>query len=213
MLVFGESENDRQVLKSLVLALVPEQAAVQVRRSPLVLIRGRAQAEQRKAATSISQVVAAERVRGPVACVVAHEDCDAVEPAHEALAAQIETRLGEACGVPVVAATPAWETETWFYLWPDAVAAYRPSWRRLERTGRVGLLRDAKEHLIRELRPSGRRASSNDYAESDGPGIAEKVRVQAAPDGQYPGAQPAAGVQSESFNRFRTRLLQVLAGP
>lgn len=210
-LIFGESDNDRQVLKSLVLALAP-QAAVQVRRSPLVLIRGREAAEQRKAAAGIAQVVRADQARTSVRCVVAHEDCDAVEPAHEALAEQIEQRLGAACEVPVVAAVPAWETETWFYLWPDAVAAYRPTWRRLARTGRVGLLQDAKEQLVQDLRPPRTRPSDNDYAESDGPGIAEKVRLQAAPGGTCPGARPAAGVQSESFDRFRARLAAVMAG-
>lgn len=176
-LVFGESENDRKTLDELIGALRPDAPPRASRRKPLVLIRDAGAARARSVAADIASVVAADRVRHDVRAVVTHQDCDAVEPAHVALAERIESSLS-AAGVDAIAATPAWEMEAWLFLWPDAVIAAFPSWRRPDgQSGKsVGRLRDAKEAFRRATRPPGRARRHRDYEESDCPRIAAKVR-------------------------------------
>lgn len=100
-----------------------------------------------------------------------HQDRDAVEPAHIALGTQIEREL-TAAGVPLACAvTPAWEFESWWYLWPDAIASVNARWRRLNRTGQEVAFVDAKEALRDELRPRAKDKPTADYSESDGLGL------------------------------------------
>ncbi|MBT9556661.1 MAG: hypothetical protein IV100_11565 [Myxococcales bacterium] len=194
VLVFGEDDNDRQVLVELIKAIRPTCPTIDKRRHPLVLVKGRAAAEQRKNATEIAKVVRAAQVVRDVRLVVAHQDCDAVEPAHFAVSEAIELEL-KASGVPVVAATPAWEMEAWFYLWPDAPAHVNHNWARAARPGqRVGLIKDAKETFRRELRPKKAGKAPRDYEESDAPEIARHVREQ--------GLIGTLDAKSESFERF-----------
>jgi hypothetical protein len=175
VLVFGEDETDRRALKALIQAVRPDSPRVETRRSPLVLVKGRARAEQRKNAAEIARVVRADQVRRDVRLVVAHEDADDVEPAHAPLAAAIEAGLTRQ-GIPCVAAVPAWEIEAWWYLWPTALLSVNSKWLHPNRSGKkVGLVRDAKEQLIRDLRPKGG-APTRDYQETDGPRVAEEVR-------------------------------------
>ncbi len=199
-LIFGEDDTDREAIRELVSALRPDVPPLQKRRAPLVLVRGRGDAEARKVAASIAKVVAAERVRRPVSVVFAHEDADAVEPAHEPLAKRIEGELA-AVGVPAVAVVPAWEMEAWWYLWPAAVAAVNRSWRPLKRSGSVGSLENAKESLRRDLRPKTGGKSVRDYTESDGPRIAAQVRSL--------GLVHTLSASSASFVRFRDHVLAV----
>lgn len=126
-------------------------------------------------ATRIKNTVAALAKAGDIVAVIAHRDADCHEPDHEAIADALCTEL-EAAGVPnVVAAVPAWETEAWIMLFPDAVANYRPCWTKLDIKGRaVGMIDNAKEDLIRRLRSKIK--GCRDYKESDAPHIAVKIR-------------------------------------
>jgi len=175
VLVFGEDDNDRQAVSHLVKALWPDVPTIRCLRAPLVLIKGRANAEQRKSATNISKVVAAQEVTHAVRAVFAHEDCDAVEPAHVVLSKQIEDGLSLS-GVPnPCAVTPAWEMEAWWFMWPDQVKEQCRQWRRPQRDGtNVGLIQNAKETLRREVRSTGKQ-TSRDYHESDGIDIAKRI--------------------------------------
>lgn len=198
VLVFGESANDQDTMMELVRALRPDVPTLRARRKPLVLMKDRDAAMLRKRATDIAGVVRADAVQNDVRGVVAHQDCDAIEPAHEELGARIEAHLSE-CGVPgPVAATPAWETETWLFLWPTAVVAAFPSWRRPDQYRRkdVGRLPDAKEAFRRCVRPT--KVHRDVYSEADAPRIAAKVRELGLID------QPEA--RSASFSRFRDRV-------
>ena len=174
--VFGESHNDSQAIMHLVSALKPD---LQVRavRSPTVLIHKNAGGRNniRRNADQIKEAIKALNVHSRVVAAVVHKDCDEIEPAHTRLSKVIEAQLAGTKYV-CVAATPAWEIESWWYLWPDAVSAYHASWARLNRRGKnVGLLADAKEQLVRDLRPKGSK-KTRDYVESDSVGIAEFVR-------------------------------------
>jgi len=199
-LVFCEDENDAESLRQLTSAIWPESPRIDYCRRPLILLRDQKSAEARKKnVAGISAVLKAKNVVAEVVFVIAHQDCDAVEPAHEQLAQRIKDDLS-AGGVPnVVAVAPAWETEAWWYLWPNAVAAVNSKWRRLTRVGNHGMMKDAKEQLRRDLRT----ADARDYEESDSRRIASNVRALQLVDVRV-------GV-CNSFLSFRTELLSAKA--
>jgi hypothetical protein len=181
-LVFGESDNDRRAVRELILALRPElDRRVQLRERPLVLIKGVTPAKLRTRVSALRRTVQADSVRSEVAAVVIHEDCDELEPAHERVSKEISDALSEE-DYGVVPATPAFEIEAWWFLWPRALGAYRESWRAPEeyRGRQVGRISNAKEELRRAVRP--RRLAGSEarkfvsYEENDSPGIAAVVR-------------------------------------
>lgn len=198
VLVFGEDATDTKAIAELLTALCPELAGRVISRLfPPLLIKNSTPTSLPGRVQRIAAIVAAESVRQTVTAVVAHEDTDAWEPSHKALLAKIEEALS-VLRVQVFAAVPAWETEAWLFLWPEAAVAYRPSWRLPDDyVGRnVGRIANAKERYRRALRTSGRSRSS-DYRPTDAPGIARKVRelgVVRAPRGQ-----------SDSFEEFVQR--------
>jgi hypothetical protein len=198
VLFFGENPHDSEALRELYRAIRPQGPPAEIRREPLILVRQAETSKQRKQASRIASIAAAERARRPVEAVVVHRDCDAVEPTHVATARELEVELG-AAGVPnPIPATPAWCTEAWWFLWPAAVAAVNARWKPLKAPQtQLGKIRDAKQALIRRLRPAGS-VTTQDYTESDSPRIAAKVRELSLID------QPL-GV-SESFRAFRTAL-------
>ena len=129
--------------------------------------------------------------------VIAHQDCDAIEPAHEALSDQIERDLARE-GIDAVAATPAWETEAWLFLWPAAAPEVVRSWTAPSQHGRwVGRIENAKEAYRKALRPS----TSRVYTESDAPRIVAKACELGLID--------APDASSDSFERFRRALLSM----
>lgn len=198
VLVFGEDPNDSKAVAELARALRDDLPHIQPRRRPQVLVKGREKARARKSAADIAHVVHAESKARPSIFVLAHEDCDAIEPAHTALADRIERHL-KSEGVDVVAVTPAWEIEAWWFLWPRALASVNPRWRDPGYAGKhVGLIKHAKETLRRAVRPSGKHSSTRDYHESDSVKIAEFVRTLGLVD--------APEARSDSFQRFAREL-------
>lgn len=199
VIIFAEDPNDAQALEHLLRHLVRDVGVVRKPRRPLVLMKGRALPAVRSAAKRMADAISWEATinKRKVDLVIAHEDCDAVEPAHLSLASRMVTALRDCGASKTVAAVPAWELETWWYLWPDAVSAVCPGWRRLTRTGAIGMLTNAKEQLRRDLRPTGHHRIP-DYNESDAPRIAARVREQ--------GGFPKAGVKCASYDAFRITL-------
>jgi hypothetical protein len=182
VLVFGESDNDCKAIKELAEGLRPVLTGhVLTRRRPLVLVKGVTPDELVKRVRDLSQQVKAERVRFDVRGVLIHEDCDAVEPAHVALAKHYADRFRDA-DYRVHPVLPAWELEAWWLLWPAALGAYRESWQEPSeyRGKHVGKLRDAKECLKKAVQPrkmkAAERARFRGYQESDSQGIAKLVR-------------------------------------
>lgn len=164
-------------------------------RRPPVLIKDAGQDAIPSRVSIIVKLIKAAQVDADIVAVFAHEDCDEVEPAHETLTKKIEDAFDSAPAT-VLAATPAWETETWFFQWPDAVANAFPAWSSLASyKGRnVGLISNSKEEFRRAVRTKdGRR----EYRESDAPTIALAVR-----NGAYV-RNPLA--QSASFDLFLSR--------
>lgn len=92
--------------------------------------------------------------------------------------------------------------EAWWYLWPDAVAAVHSGWRRLARRGqRVGLIRNVKEQLCADLRPTRQGKLPRDYRESDASKIAAEVRKRGLID--------SLAAVSASFMRFHDSFRQM----
>jgi hypothetical protein len=203
VLIFGESINDTAALKELAEALKPSLAGrVQTRRQPLVLIKDASPRDVPDRAARIVAAVKADEVAGPVCGVIAHEDCDNCEPHDLDVANKIEAALAP-IQAEVHAVVPAWELEAWWFLWPDAVAATHPTWRKPDDYvgRRVGLVQNAKEEFARCVSPRGRRDARRrvrPYSEADSVLIARKVRELGIAD------SPSA--ESASYDRFRARL-------
>lgn len=106
-----------------------------------------------------------------MSAVVVHRDADGPDSTgarHKQLAEQIRP----IDGLPVV---PVQTIEAWWFLFPDAVEAVRPSaWRgRMPLTGRdVERIDEPKNELCRVTRT--RRAP--EYSEADSPAIAAHIR-------------------------------------
>jgi hypothetical protein len=148
VVILGEDDNDRKTIQILVAALRPDisRADMKPLRKPMALVRNVPAHRLPSQADRVGAVLRAFNVRAPIRCVLMHEDADDVEPAHEALISKIE-----ACyrSLPwrVLAVVPAWETETWWFLFPDAVRAAHPTWQPPNQYARrdVGKIRNAKE--------------------------------------------------------------------
>lgn len=207
VLLFGEDKNDREAIQELAEGLCPALAGhVQIRRHPLVLVKNVNPVELASRKRSLRAQVAADRVRFDVRGVLVHEDCDAVEPAHEALAARYADAFKDA-DYRVHPVLPAWELEAWWLLWPDELGEYRASWRApTEFRGKhVGKLRNAKERLRRAVRPkrmTGDKAKRfPDYEESDSPGIARLLRER--------GCLDSPQGRSDSYAHFQRELTAI----
>lgn len=200
ILVFGEDPNDTAAIRELILALRQDAGRVEPRRSPLVLVKGIDKARDRKNLAEIAAVVRADQRRGRKCVVIAHRDCDAIEPAHERIADELEQGLLEQAGITqVVAAAAAWEIETWWFLWPDAALAVNSRWRRPEPPKRnLGQIENAKEAFRRALRSGKKQARARDYTESDSPKIAAQVRALGIIDTRK--------LISHSFDRFASKV-------
>jgi hypothetical protein len=200
VVIFGESDNDRKAIATLVRALCPK-ARTKIARSPLVLIKNASLSDAPSRADRVAAAVRAIEAREAVKCVLAHEDADATEPGHVSVAERIERALQEA-GTPgkVHAVVPAWEMEAWWFMWPEAVAACYERWVEPKTTTPPGRIENAKERLARAVRPAQLTAAERkrfpDYRESDSIRIAEGIAADGTAD------EPALGL-SHSYDRFR----------
>jgi hypothetical protein len=179
VVILGEDDNDRKTLKVLIAALRPDlpDGSLRPLREPITLVKGIPPDRLPTKATKVSALLRARNHVAPIRCVFMHEDADALEPAHLALIDKIETTY-RSLPWPVYAAVPAWEIETWWFLFPTAVAALHRSWRAPDQhLGRdLGKIENAKERLRQCIRPAGTRARTfRSYVESDSVHIAAKI--------------------------------------
>lgn len=204
VLVFGEDATDTGAIRVLIRSLLPEHD-VELRREPIILSRNAHRHKRGTVAERISAFARAEEARRPRVIVVAHRDCDALEPAHEVEGTELERELSAAGVRHPVAACPAWEVETWWMAFPEAIAAVRRCWRAVNYANRdLGKITGAKERLIRDLRPLGALAKRcPDYTESDSVRVAEEiVRLQLL---------TSRLTKSASLNRFYAKLMEAAA--
>lgn len=176
--IYGESNHDRQSIKNFILAIVgAEGTRTRLLREPIVLRRD---VQPRKKVLMYDTIASFWRAgdHGNGGCVVVvHRDRDAVEPAHIQERTDILAELNNRGVTKAVAAVPAWEIETWLMLFPEALARARGCWRRVNyRRRNVGLIANAKEQLVRDLKPiGGQRGRCPDYTESDSVDVSAEV--------------------------------------
>lgn len=202
-LVFGEDDTDRRALINLIKAIAPTTARFDVIaiRKPIVFPKNTATVKRMKNIQEIAAFSKGYKSKYQRVIIVAHRDCDVIEPGHVSISASLETELKEAGVDFPVAATPAWEIETWWMLFPDMIASYRSCWRKVDYgASHVGRFENSKERLIRDLRPSiENRTRCRDYTESDGIAISEKIRLNRTQLNNI-------SARSDSFNMFRSKL-------
>jgi hypothetical protein len=203
-LIYGEDQNDRAALRHIVKAILPPNvtATVQLIQKPIVLSRNAERSGKRKSMSEeIASFARSFQKHSSKVIVIAHHDCDAVEPAHKDDAVALEADLTKAGVENPIAATPAWEMETWWMLFPDAVAEVRSCWRKIDygRTN-VGMIENAKERLIKDLRPQGKqKGRCPDYCEADSVKIAKTIESR-------PELLNSIKARSESFAEFRNKV-------
>ncbi|MGL5862111.1 MAG: hypothetical protein ACRCY9_12740 [Phycicoccus sp.] len=174
VLVFGESKNDADSIRELVLHINPRlDGRVHARPRPVSLVSGSGPAAVRRWLDHLEQVVEAERRTGRlIQAVLVHRDADRQDPRGEveaALAREVRTIDGAR---PVV---PVQMIEAWWFLFPAAVEAVRPvAWRgKLSITpGDVERIDQPKKKLERLTR------GSRPYSEADSAAIAAQIRDQ-----------------------------------
>ncbi len=201
VLVFGESANDTKSLGELIEALREDLVGkVLPLRHPPIEIKNAKPEDVPDRAKRIADLVDINRAKHNIVCVFAHEDCDDFEPKHEEACKKIEEAL-EKAGCPAHAVVPAWDLESWWFMWPEAVQAVRPkSWRAPnDYLGKkVGKIKNAKKELKKKVVPKNlkpeKRNNFPDYQESDSPSIARQVREKRL--ARKPGAESA------SYTRF-----------
>lgn len=204
VLIFGEDPSDSSALMELIGAILPDGFAYNAKsiRKPPILRRDANLAKRQRMSDVLSSFARNLGTRASRVVVVAHRDCDAVEPAHLASSEELEGDLRDAGVEHPVAATPCWEIEAWWMLFPEALKAFRQCWREVDYSRRaVGSIPEAKKTLIRDLRPGNvnRRGKCRDYEENNGLAIARNIRLNrlATPD----------RLRSASLTRFKDRLL------
>jgi hypothetical protein len=202
ILILGEDDNDKRALKNLVRAILPANRSVPIetRRRPTILSRD-AKRKRLKMAEEIKVFMDAESIRTKHVDVVVHRDCDSVEPAHIEEEKSLREILNQVGLYDVVVAAPAWEIETWWMLFPEALSAVRGCWRKVNYRGRhVGMIARAKEQLRRDLRPKhidSKRCP--DFVESDGILVSELIA-----EGRL--VEKLKNTRSDSFQCFRKQV-------
>ena len=206
-LVYGEDGFDREALCNLIHAIIGNRSDVQVMpvKRPIILRRDASSAKRLSMTAEIAGFEMAFRGRARKICVVAHRDCDACEPAHIQEQQDLEVQLKLHDVKYPIAATPAWEMEAWWYLFPAALEKTRKCWSKIAIGSKnVGMIVNAKEALRRDLRPKGKGASKcRDYTEGDAVLISRNVRDD-------PSLIDKITAQSESFIAFHRAVLKVL---
>ena len=178
VLVFGESRNDVDCLRELLVALQPRlEGRVQTRLRPPSLTRSAGSHAVRTWLDRVHGVVAASV--DPVLGILVHQDADGSDPT-----GQVYRRLkSDLAGLSVQAeaAVPVQAIEAWWLLHPAAVLALRPAaWSKVVLPkGDVELIADPKRVLQQQTR---RASARHEYSEADSLGIAARIRA----DGMRP---------------------------
>lgn len=199
ILVCGEDAHDRDAIRHLIVALRPEyEGRTKPRKEPLLLAKNVAPEKLAAAAKRLAAIIVAEERVQLVDAVVAHEDCDEVEPAHEKLAKTKRAAFAKV-RAKVIPAVPAWELETWLMLWPAAAPLVSEKWRApVEWTKtHVGKVEHAKQKYAASLvshHAARVRRSVRQYEEKDSVPIAKVVRDQ--------GWASAPKATSDSYTAF-----------
>lgn len=129
VLVFGENYNDSQSIGHLLIHANPRLAGrVKALPRPTSLTRQAKGQAVRNWVTELDRTIRGYEAGGRrITAALVHRDSDCPDPDGEVTAALDKDLAPLGCGHPVV---PVEEIEAWWFLFPDAVEAVRPSaWR------------------------------------------------------------------------------------
>lgn len=173
ILVFAENTHDSDAIKCLAEALNPTLSArLNVQRNPTSLTRDAKAPAVKTWMERIADVVDARLVLADVVGVLVHQDSDgpdAVGSTADDLRATLIAQLG-AYAYPVV---PVQETESWWFLYPDAFRAVnKVSWREVKFPAKqeTDAIASPKEELMRLTRRTKRV-----YSEADSLAVAQHI--------------------------------------
>lgn len=191
IVVAGEGNYDREVLRHLVPALHPGDCPEVINmKRPIRLARAQAKLSPRLQEIKRFALGVADTAK--LAGVVIHVDLDGVaDESYDKLRRRITEEMRATFkDCPSALALAAYEIEAWLMLFPEAFPKVRPGWRLRDVDCRRDLakLEKAKEHLVKYL-------GKPPYRESDAPGI-----MQAAVQGGHVTARPAGN--NRSFRDF-----------
>lgn len=200
ILVLGEDENDRLVIRSFCEKFCPTaKGAIKTLGKPVPKLRDASAADLAERAKDVAAAVAAEAVDKNIGCVFVHEDLDTVgHEAYNTTRQRIQDALSAAftsfgLTAKVVAIVAVEETEAWLLLFPDVLHGFRKDWavpgslRGIDTS-----LRPDPKGLLKTIS----RKSRNPYRERDAPLIA--ARIAEGPHG-ITGTNP-------SWSQFRAGL-------
>lgn len=176
VLVFGESLNDSDAIRHLLIALNPAlDRRVRAVPRPVSLTRGAGVSAVRDWVVDIGKTIRATEASGPrVVAALVHRDADGPDP-QARVEARLRADLAPLGGAHAV--VPVQMIEAWWFLFPEAVKAVRPgAWRgRLPRTARDVEVIDRPKAELQRLTRAGHTPR---YAEADSRVIAEHVRLK-----------------------------------
>lgn len=200
--MFGEDRNDCDVIAELLRKLFSEKITVRVASRPPIFVSRDTDREKRlRNSNRVADAVRLYQLKSNVDFIIIHRDADCIDPHYIEIAKELEKDFGGVLSLPVIAAVPAWETEAWLLLFPEAIRRTRSCWRDVPLLHNTGRIENAKEYLRRRTRTPGKKCP--DYRESDAPEIARLIEFQ-------PEDAEQLLRRSESFNRFFGRVCSVV---
>ncbi|WP_405678144.1 hypothetical protein OG859_10695 [Streptomyces sp. NBC_00048] len=184
IIVAGESDNDREVLRHLIRALHPGPCPkVEVIKDKIKLAAAIDQLSPRVETIRKNALAKARDCRADLAGVVVHADLDQVaDETYERVRERVTSQLKNGLPCNSALALAAVEMEAWLMQFPDAFPKVRRGWAMRPEDCRKDLayLPNPKEHLRRHL-------GKPPYRESDSPLIMEAAvqhgHVSARPSG------------------------------
>lgn len=184
VLVLGEDENDRLVIRSFCEKLCPSmRGRIKTLAKPVPRLRDAHSSDLVERARDVAAAVAAESVGKNVICVLVHEDLDSInaqsfDSVRAKVQAALESAFAEFGLTTHVAATVAVEeTEAWLLLFPDVLHGFRKHWEVPVKLRGIDTGRQQNPKAV--LKTISRRAA-HPYRERDAPAIAARIAA-----GQY----------------------------
>ncbi|MEU2234825.1 hypothetical protein [Streptomyces vietnamensis] len=184
IIVAGESDNDREVLRHLIRALHPGPCPkIEIIKDKIRLAAAIDQLSPRVETLRKNALAKAKDCRAELAGVVVHADLDGVaDENYDRVRARVSAQLANGLPCPSALALAAVEMEAWLMQFPDAFPKVRRGWAMRPEDCRRDLayVPNPKEHLQRHL-------GKPPYRESDSPLIMEAAvkngHVSATPKG------------------------------
>jgi hypothetical protein len=172
IVIAGEGQNDRDVLRHLVPALGPWPATrrpklVEIKKK-MALSKAQDQLVPRLNELRLLAQGAARLANARLAGIAVHVDFDAViDERYESRRKQLSTDLRRTFDCDTALALAADEMEAWLMLFPDAFPKVKPGWRLTDQDRRrnLGLIAGGSKELLKA------RLTQPPYRETDAPAV------------------------------------------